>query len=168
MKTDKADKIIAFYDGEKEALIPILQDIQLECNYLPEDALRHVARELKLPLSQVFSVATYYSAFSLTPRGRHLVSVCLGTACHVRGAPRILDSIQRTLKIEPGETTPDRQFSLEAVNCLGACALGPLMVIDGEYFGKMSARKVESILKRYKKSSKSQKKQKDEKNKDAV
>lgn len=164
MKTDKTDEIIVSYQGERGALIPILQDIQLECNYLPEDILRHVAQELRLPLSQVFSVATYYSAFSLAPRGRHLVSVCLGTACHVRGAPRILESIQRALKIEPGETTPDRQFSLEAVNCLGACALGPLMVIDGEYFGKMSARKVESVLKRYKKPSKSQKKQKDEKN----
>ncbi len=151
MNLDKVDEIISSYEGEKAALISILQDAQLEWNYLPQDVLRYVAGQLKIPLSQVFSVVTFYGAFSLSPRGRHLISVCMGTACHVRGAARILGALQRTLNIKPGQTTHDLQFSLKTVNCLGACALGPLMVIDGKYFGNMSAGKVESTVKKYSK-----------------
>lgn len=150
MKTGKVDEIIASYQGEKGALIPILQDIQLECNYLPEDVLRHVARELGLPLSQVFSVATYYSAFSLTPRGRHLICVCLGTACHVKGGGRILERIERDLGIEPGRTTEDGNFSLETVRCIGCCGLAPVITIDGHAYGRLKQDQLSTILKRYK------------------
>jgi len=164
----EVDEIVNRYEGQITGSVGILQDIQKRYNYLPKEALVHMAKRLDVPLSQVYGLATFYKAFSLKPRGKHLISVCMGTACHVRGAPRIADEIQRRLNIKPGQTSRDLQFSLETVNCLGACALGPLMVIDGEYFGKMSARKVEAILKRYKKSTESQKNQKDEENKDAV
>jgi len=164
----EVDEIVSRYEEQIIGSVGILQDIQKLYNYLPKEALVHMAKRLDVPLSQVYGLATFYKAFSLRPRGKHLISVCMGTACHVRGAPRIADEIQRRLNIKPGQTSRDLQFSLETVNCLGACALGPLMVIDGEYFGKMSARKVEAILKRYKKSTESQKNQKDEENKDAV
>jgi len=164
----EVDEIVSRYKGQITGSVGILQDIQKRYNYLPQEALVHMAKRLNVPLSQVYSLATFYKAFSLRPRGKHLISVCMGTACHVRGAPRILERLQKTLNIKPGQTSRDLQFSLETVNCLGACALGPLMVIDGEYFGNMSARKVESILKRCKKSSGSQKNQENEENKDAV
>ena len=147
----EVDKIVDRYDARITGSVDILQDIQSRYSYLPKEALAHVARRLEVPLSQVFSLATYYKAFSLKPRGKHLVVVCMGTACHVRGAPRLIDEVQRRLDIKPGETTEDNNFTLEAVNCLGACALGPLMVIDGAYFGNMNTRKVESVLKRYRK-----------------
>lgn len=164
----EVDGIVDRYKGQITGSVGILQDIQNRYNYLPKEALVHTAKRLNVPLSQVYSLATFYKTFSLRPRGKHLISVCMGTACHVRGAFRILERLQKTLNIKPGQTSRDLQFSLETVNCLGACALGPLMVIDGEYFGKMSARRVESIIKRYKKSSGSQKNQENEKNKDAV
>ncbi len=164
----EVDEIVDRYKSQITGSVGILQDIQNRYNYLPKEALVHTAKRLNVPLSQVYSLATFYKTFSLRPRGKHLISVCMGTACHVRGAFRILERLQKTLNIKPGQTSRDLQFSLETVNCLGACALGPLMVIDGEYFGKMSARRVESIIKRYKKSSGSQKNQENEKNKDAV
>jgi NADH:ubiquinone oxidoreductase subunit E/NAD-dependent dihydropyrimidine dehydrogenase PreA subunit len=147
----KTNEIIDSYHGERGALIPILQDINSEYRYLPEDTLRYVAQRLEIPLSQVLHMATFYNAFSLKPRGKHLINVCLGTACHVRGASRILEEIERELGIAPGETTKDLKFTLETVNCLGACALGPLMVIDGEYFGNMTLGKTSKILGRYEK-----------------
>jgi NADH-quinone oxidoreductase subunit E len=164
----EVDEIVSRYKSQITGTVGILQDIQNRYNYLPREALVHIARRLNVPLSQVYSLATFYKAFSLRPRGKHLISLCMGTACHVRGAPRILERLQMILNIKPGQTSRDLQFSLETVNCLGACALGPLMVIDGEYFGKMSARKIEVILKRYKKSSGSQKNQENEENKDGV
>lgn len=142
--------IIHKYNGSRDSLISILQDIQTEYRYLPEIALRQVATELGLPQIQIYSVATFFKAFSLKPRGEHIVSVCLGTACHVRGAPTVLDEVKRQLGIEPGETTKDMQFSLETVNCLGACALGPIMVVDGKYHGQMSPGKVKKVLKQQK------------------
>lgn len=154
----EVDEIANQYKGKIIGSVSILQDIQGRYNYLPKEALVHMAIRLNVPLSQVYSLATFYKAFSLRPRGKHLISVCMGTACHVRGAPRIADEIQRRLNIKAGQTSKDNKFTFEVVNCLGACALGPLMVIDGEYFGKMTTRKVESVLKRYKKSSRSQKK----------
>jgi len=164
MKKTKAikevDEIVDRYSAQVTSSLGMLQDIQKRYTYLSEEALTHVAERLNLSLSQIYSMATFYKAFSLTPRGKHLVSVCMGTACHVRSAPRILETLQRSLNIKPGETTSDRQFSLEAVNCLGACALGPLVVIDGEYFGKMTSRKVESIIKKYNKVSTGKKKKK--------
>jgi NADH-quinone oxidoreductase subunit E len=150
----KTDAIVSKYGGGRDSLISMLQDVQAEYRYLPEEAIRHVASRLDLPVIQVFGVATFFKAFSMKPRGKHLVSVCLGTACHVRGAPSVLDEAQRQLGIGPGETSEDMQFTLETVNCLGACALGPIVVIDGEYFGQMTAGKVKGILKKFRKASK--------------
>ena len=143
----KVEVIVSKYSGNRDSLVSILQDVQSEYRYLPEDALRVVAGKLDLQLIQVYGVATFFKAFSLKPRGEHIVSVCLGTACHVRGAPAVLDEVKRQLGIEPGETTRDMQFSLETVNCLGACALGPIMVVDGKYHGQMSPGKVKKVLK---------------------
>lgn len=131
-------------------LISILEDIQEHYNYLPADAIKEVAKQLKLSLVDVYGVATFFHAFSLKPRGKHLVTVCLGTACHVRGGPKIATEIERLLNIKSGETTKDNEFTLETVNCLGACALGPIVVVDGEYHGQVSTRKVKSILDKYK------------------
>jgi len=146
---DKIDSIIEPYKGRQGLLISLLQDIQAECNYLPQEALTKVSQALEIPLSQVFSVATFFKAFSLEPRGRHLIMVCLGTACHVRGGERLAQKLERDLGIEPGETTQDFIFTLEAVNCLGCCALGPVVVIDGKYESKVDSAKLDSILKRY-------------------
>jgi NADH-quinone oxidoreductase subunit E len=138
--------IVESYGRDKAFLVPILQDIQARNNYLPRDLLLELAEELAIPHSLVFSVATFYKAFSLTPRGRHIVSVCLGTACHVRGAPKVLDVLERTLSIRPGTTGEDGQFTLETVNCVGACALGPIVVVDGDYNGQMTLSKAEKIV----------------------
>ncbi len=143
---EKVATIISKYSGNPDSLVSILQDIQSERHYLPEDALRVVARQLDLPPIQVYGVATFFKAFSLKPRGKHIVSVCLGTACHVRGAPAVLDEVKRRLGIEPGETTEDMVFTLETVNCLGACALGPIVVVDGKYHGGTTPGKVKKIL----------------------
>jgi len=137
------------YDASHDSVIAILQDVQSEYHYLPEHALRAVASQLGLPLTQICGVATFFKAFSLKPRGEHTVTVCLGTACHVRGAPAVLDELKRQLGIEAGNTTEDMRFTLETVNCLGACALGPIMVIDGKYHGQMSPRKAKKILKKW-------------------
>jgi len=129
-----------------ENLLSILQDIQTECGYLPEEKLIETAKTLGIPLIDVCGVATFYKSFSLTPRGRHQVKVCLGTACHVRGASRIGKEIERKLDIKPGETSEDGEFSLETVMCLGCCAIGPVIVVDGKYYGQVTPTKVESIL----------------------
>ena len=142
--------LVGKYGGNRDSLISILQDVQAEYRYLPEDALRAVARQLNLQLIQVYAVATFFKAFSLKPRGEHMVSVCQGTACHVRGASAVLDEVKRRLGIESGETTQDMRFTLETVNCLGACALGPIMVVDGDYHGQMSPGKVKKALKQQK------------------
>lgn len=147
---ERVEAIIHKYGSNRDSLISILQHAQAEYHYLPEDALRMIARQLDLPLIQVYGVATFFKAFSLKPRGEHIVTCCLGTACHVRGAPAMLDEVKRQLDIEPGETTEDMRFTLETVNCLGACALGPIVVVDGEYHGQMSPGKVKKILKKQK------------------
>ena len=145
---EKVKAIVDKYGGKHDSVIAILQDVQSEYHYLPEHALRAVASQLGLPLIQICGVATFFKAFSLKPRGEHTVTVCLGTACHVRGAPAVLDEVKRQLGIEPGNTTDDMRFTLETVNCLGACALGPIMVIDGKYHGQMSPRKAKKVLKK--------------------
>jgi len=151
---EKVKAIVDRYGGKHDSVIAILQDVQSEYHYLPEHALRAVAGQLGLPLIQICGVATFFKAFSLKPRGEHTVTVCLGTACHVRGAPAVLDEAKRQLGIEPGNTTDDMRFTLETVNCLGACALGPILVVDDEYQGQMSSRKVKKILNKYKKTPK--------------
>jgi len=139
------DEIISKYGGDGSALIQILLDIQRENRWLPREILKQVSQKLEIPLNQIYHIATFYKAFSLIPKGRHLVSVCLGTACQVRGAPRLLDKVVETLKIAPGETSSDMRFSLDTVNCLGCCALGPVMVVDDVYYGKPSAKDIEQI-----------------------
>lgn len=145
----KVKKYIKKYSNEKKALISILQDIQEEYNYLPQEALKIVSKTLAVPLIDIIGVATFYRAFSLEPRGKHLITVCLGTACHVRGGPKILEEFERKLNIEAGETTKDGQFSLETVACLGCCAIGPVVVVDGDYHAQTTIRKVGSILKKH-------------------
>ena len=129
-------------------LVPVLQDVQEEYNYLPEEAIREVAEKLDMPLVDVFGVATFYRTFSLTPKGKHIVTVCMGTACHVRGGSRIVDVLCDELNIKPGGTTEDMNFTLETVNCLGCCAIGPVIVVDGEYYGEMTPQKTLSIVKK--------------------
>jgi len=146
----EVDEIVSRYEEQIIGSVGILQDIQKLYNYLPKEALVHMAKRLDVPLSQVYGLATFYKAFSLRPRGKHLISVCMGTACHVRGAPRIADEIQRRLNIKVGQTTEDNKFTFELVNCLGCCAIGPVMVIDGKYYEHMIVRKIDPILQKYK------------------
>jgi len=142
----KLNGIIARYHGDKSSLIAILQDIQQVYNYLPLEILKMLSQEMKLPLMRVYEVATFYNAFSLKPRGKHIAKLCVGTACHVRGAAGILDKLERTLGIKPGETSSDREFTLETVNCVGACALGPVLVMDGEYHGQVTMATVDKVI----------------------
>ncbi len=151
MSPDKIDAILDRYDRNPAQLIPILQDVQAAENYLPREALEAISEKLDIPLVRLYSVATFYKAFSLDPRGKHIIQVCMGTACHVRGAPRILDKMIRDLGVQPGKTTKDMAFTLETVNCLGACALGPIVVVDGEYHGQMTSPKWDKIYKTLKK-----------------
>jgi NADH-quinone oxidoreductase subunit E len=144
----RLDAIMDKYEDEKGILISVLQDITNEFNYLPESVLRYVSERLDVPLSQVYNVATFYTSFSLEPRGDHVIRVCQGTACHVRGGARVLGEIERILGIKAGETTPDLGFTLETVNCLGCCALGPVVVIDEEY-NPTTPKDVQGLLKKY-------------------
>jgi len=130
------------------SLIAALEKIQASYRYLPPEALILASERLGVPLSQTYGVATFYNAFSLKPKGRHCLQVCMGTACHVRGSPQVLDRLETKLGISAGATTRDRTFTLETVNCLGACALGPIVVTDGEYSGQMTAQKADTLLKR--------------------
>jgi len=146
---EKVEGLIESYVDKKEQLISLLQDVQAEFNYIPKDVLVRISQKLDIPLSQVFSVATFFQAFSLKPRGRHTITVCLGTACHVRGGQRLVDKIERDYGLKPGETTEDERFTLETANCLGCCALGPVVVIDGKYEGQVNPEKLDKILKKY-------------------
>ena len=146
---DKVESILERHQRDKGMLVAILQDIQAEYNYLPREALEETSKGLCVPLSQVYSVATFFKALSLEPRGRHLINVCLGTACHVRGAVKVLEAMERELAIGSGETTKDLRFTLETVNCVGACALGPVVIVDGEYHGQIKADKVKDVLADY-------------------
>ncbi len=145
----RVDTIIGRYGADPRALISLLLDIQDEFYYLPQEALERVAQKVSIPPVQAYQVARFYKAFSLKPRGKHLLTVCLGTACHVRGGERLVDQVARLLKVKPGGTTEDKQFTLQTVNCLGCCALGPVLVIDGTYFGKMAATKIDKVLRKY-------------------
>jgi NADH-quinone oxidoreductase subunit E len=143
----QAVKEIASEHGkDRSALISVLQDVHSEYNYLPEGSLEVISGEMGLPLSSVYGVATFFRAFSFEPRGRHLATVCTGTACHVRESSKLLTKAEEKLGISPGETTRDKRFTLETVNCLGCCAVGPVMVIDGEYHGEMTPQRVEAVL----------------------
>jgi NADH-quinone oxidoreductase subunit E len=149
MDSKKIDQIIDKYHGDESSLIQILLEIQHENRWLPKEALEKVSSKLNVPLSRIQHIVTFYKAFSLVPKGRHEIHICTGTACHVRGAPRLLDSVQDHLGINAGETDQELKFSLETVGCVGCCALGPVMLIDGEYHGKMAPAKSEDVLKNY-------------------
>ncbi|MBI5491027.1 MAG: NAD(P)H-dependent oxidoreductase subunit E [Deltaproteobacteria bacterium] len=149
MDTHGIDRIIDKHHGEPSSLIQVLLEIQSENHWLPREALELVAERLKVPMSRIRHIATFYKAFSLVPKGRHEVHVCMGTACHVRGAPRILDKLVDLTGLQPGETDLDLKFTLETVNCLGCCALGPVMVINGKTHGKLSPAAAAEVMKAY-------------------
>ena len=144
-------EIVAKYRADPGAVIAILQDVQEKFSYLPRPALENVSRELAIPLSRVLSLATFYRAFSLKPKGRNPVHVCLGTACHVRGAQRILEKFERELSLKTGETSADLAFSLDAVRCVGCCGLAPVVMVGEDVHGKISSAKVTGLLKKYRK-----------------
>lgn len=148
MKTEEVISIIDKHRGQGDGLISVLEEIQSKYSYLPAEALKLVAERTGRSTVDVYGVATFYKSFSLKLRGKHLCSVCLGTACHVRGGQIIAEEFERQLGVKAGETTPDNEFTLETVACLGACALGPIVVVDGHYFSKVNTAKVRSILKR--------------------
>ena len=145
----KVGAILDKYQHDKGMLVSILQDIQEEYNYLPRESLEYVSKTLDVPFSQLYSIATFFKALRLTPRGRHLINVCLGTACHVRGAVKVLETVERELGIKSGGTTDGLEFTLETVNCVGACALGPVVIVDGDYHGQMKTEKVKDMIKQY-------------------
>lgn len=138
--------IVTRYQARPTALIMVLQDIQRHYRYLPRAALQLVARQMNLPIAQIYSVATFYKAFSLTPKGEHHICVCTGTACHVRQATVIVDNLGRSLGIPAGKTTADGNISFETVNCLGACALGPLVTVDDVYHGNMTVTRMNELV----------------------
>jgi NADH:ubiquinone oxidoreductase subunit E len=145
----KLDEIIDRYRGKPGGLIPVLEEAQVALEYLPVSVQKRIAKGLNLPLSRVYGVVTFYSFFTMTPRGRHTVRVCLGTACYVRGGKAIAETLAKTFGVKEGETTPDRRFTFESVRCLGACGLGPVVVIDDEVHGRMKPGKIKDILNQY-------------------
>ena len=144
-------KVLSSYPSEKRYSLAILQDLQRRFGYVSRECLELVSKDLGIKLSALYSMATFYRALSLEPRGKHIIRVCDGTACHIRGAPVVLDALKRSLKINPGETTKDGLFTIETVNCLGACAIAPVMVVDEKYYPKVKPDEVGSILKTYSK-----------------
>ncbi len=149
MDEDRINQIIDKYKGKASSVIQVLLEIQRENRWLPAEVLETVSEKLGVPLSRIQQIVTFYKAFSVAPKGRHEIHVCQGTACHVRGASRLLDKVQDLTGIKPGETSPDLKFSLKTVNCLGCCALGPVMEIDGKAHGKMAPSKTAEILRKY-------------------
>ena len=153
MDPARVDTIVARHGGAPAALLAILQDLQDEENWLPRDALERVATRLGVPVARIYAMATFFHAFHLKPRGKHVCTVCMGTACHVRGAKRLLEQLERDLGVPSGGTTEDMLFSVEQVNCVGTCALGPLVILDGEYHGSMTSDKVSRMVKKIAKES---------------
>ena len=149
MDNGRIDQIIDKHQAEASSLIQVMLEIQSENNWLPKETLDRVSERLDVPLARILHIATFYKAFSLVPKGRHGIHICVGTACHVRGASRILDTVQDQTGIKPGETDLDLKFSLEVVNCLGCCALGPVLEIDGKTHGKMTPGETSDVLKNY-------------------
>ncbi len=149
MVPQKVDEIISRYPAQQGVLIQLLLDMQSELNWIPKEAVQRINERLRVPLSQIYRVASFYKAMRLIPRGKHIVNVCLGTACHVRGGPRIMDKVEESLGIKAGETTQDMKFTVERVNCLGCCALGPVAVVNKDYHGKLTPAKVKEVLGSY-------------------
>ena len=157
MASKKLSIILKNRKKSSSELIEVLQDVQKTYNYLPEEALKTISEKLEDPIIEVFRVANFYKAFTLKPRGKHLLTICMGTACHVRGAPKFLDEVLGQLNVKPGQTTEDGKFTVETVNCLGACALGPVVVLDGKYYDHMTARKLRTLIQKVSKKTKKQK-----------
>jgi NADH-quinone oxidoreductase subunit E len=149
MDFKKIDQILEQYEFKHSNIIGILQDAQALENYLPEEALRYISTKMEISLTRIFDIVTFYKAFSLVPKGKYTIRVCCGTACHLGGAPQNLDQLNRLLQIRDGETTDDRIFSLETVNCLGACALAPVVAVDEDYHEAVNAGKIEKMLSAY-------------------
>ena len=149
-KEEKLDQILAHYKKEKGALIPVLQEAQGIYGYLPEHVIKHISRELRIPTAKVYGVVTFYAQFRLSPMGRNVISVCLGTACHVRGGAKVLEAIEKTAKIKDGQTSEDGRYTLEIVNCIGACGLAPVISINGNVHGRLNADQIPGILAEYK------------------
>jgi len=147
---ERVNEILSSYKGNKEELIPILQQVQQAFGYLPETIMKKIAKFLQLPESTVFGVGTFYAQFKLVPSGRNIIRVCRGTACHVRGGARILREVEKHLGIKPGESTPDLEYCLETVACIGACALAPTMVVNNETHGQMTTKKAAEALEQFK------------------
>lgn len=147
---EKVSTIIKANENGTGTLVPLLQDINLEYGYLPENILRYVSAEIDVPLSQIYNIVTFYKGFRLTPRGRYLINVCLGTACHVRGGRKIAEGLQRALGVKIGETTPDLKFTLEAVRCLGCCGLAPVITVEDDLYGKMNQVRIPEVMEKYK------------------
>jgi len=150
MNTERIDKIIENHNSEASSLIQVLLEIQSENHWLPKEVLERVSEKLKVPLTRTMHIASFYKAFSIVPKGSHEVHVCMGTACHVRGAKRVLETVEDLTGIKPGETDVEMKFSLETVNCLGCCALGPVIEINGKTHGKVSVNETADVLKNYK------------------
>jgi NADH-quinone oxidoreductase subunit E len=149
LKGLKLKEVIKAHNGEKGALIPVLQETQEIYGYLPEDSIKTVAREMKIPVAEVYGVATFYAQFRFVPTGRNIIRVCMGTACHVRGALKVLKTLERELGIKAGETTADRRFTLETVACVGACGLAPVISVNNKVFGNMTSQMVLEILDKF-------------------
>lgn len=149
MENDKIAGLVEKYQNDDGTVIGLLQDIQEELGYLPQDTLSRVSKQIGVPLSTLFGLTTFYSNFRLEPMGKHHIRTCVGTACHVKGAPFVVDTIERELGIKTGETTEDGKFTFDTVNCLGACALAPLVVIDEEYYGKTDQKRIMKIVERH-------------------
>ena len=146
MDLNSVDLIVDKYQEKRTALISVLHDVQDRYKYLPDEALKMVASRLRMDINVIYGVATFYKSFTLTPQGKYSITLCLGTACHVRGGPRILRELKGLLKIEPGQTTADRQFSLNVVNCLGVCAIGPVMMVDQKFYGEMNPIRAKRMI----------------------
>lgn len=148
-KEEKLDELIARYKSQKGAMIPVLQQAQEIYGYLPEQVLRHISKGMKVPIAKVYGVVTFYAQFRLNPMGRNVISTCLGTACHVRGGAKVLDKIENELKVKDGETTEDGRYTLEIVNCIGACGLAPVISVNGEVHGRLTPEQIPGILAQY-------------------
>ncbi|MCP4673980.1 MAG: NAD(P)H-dependent oxidoreductase subunit E [Deltaproteobacteria bacterium] len=147
----KVDAVIDSYNMDAASLLAILQDVQDAENYLPREAMERVAERLEIPIARVYQMATFFESFHLEPRGKHICTVCMGTACHVRGATRLVEQLERDLEVPSGSTTEDMLFTIEEVNCVGACALGPLVIIDGKYHGNMTSGSLQKVVKKVRK-----------------
>ncbi len=146
---EKADLLIDQHGKSEKDLIQVMLAIQEEFNFLPSEILERISEKLDVSMIRIYQVAAFYKFFNLEERGKHIITVCKGTACHVRGSNMLVDQVDRVLKIRPGETTEDMQFTIEEVNCLGCCAIGPVMTVDNKYYGNMSVSKVERVLNKY-------------------